>query len=87
MKKINMEFWEDVSLHIVKTYTRLMIDLQWSKPAVEGLMKVFNIYFNFDMKIRELSQWISEGINQYQESWGEASSQYENKEEAKSYID
>ncbi len=27
VKKINMEFWEDVSLHIVKTYTRLLIDL------------------------------------------------------------
>jgi hypothetical protein len=65
-----MEFWEDVSLHIVKTYTRLLIDLQCSKAAVEGLMKVFNIYFNFDMKIRELSQWIAEAINHYQESWG-----------------
>lgn len=52
VKKINMEFWEDVSLHIVKTYTRLMIDLQCSKTAVQGLIKVFNIYFNFDMKIR-----------------------------------
>ena len=68
VKKINMEFWEDVSLHIVKTYTRLMIDLQCSKAAVEGLTKVFNIYFNFDMKIRELSQWIAEAINHYQES-------------------
>jgi hypothetical protein len=34
-----------------------------------------------------LSQWIAETINHYQESWGEISSEYDNKEEAKEYID
>ena len=26
VKKINMEFWEDVSLHIVKTYAKLLTE-------------------------------------------------------------
>jgi len=59
LKKINMEFWEDVSMHIVKPYTKLLTELEYTKLAVEGIIKIFSIFFNFDMKIGELSQWIS----------------------------
>ncbi len=64
-----MEFWEDVSLHIVKTYTKLMTQPEYAKPAITGLTKVFAIYFGYDMKIRELSQWIVEAINMYNQAW------------------
>jgi hypothetical protein len=52
VKRINMDLWEDVSLNIVKPYTKLLTDPTYSKPAVQGLIRVFTIYFGFDMKIR-----------------------------------
>lgn len=55
VKKINMQFWEDISFHIVKTFSELMIDPNYSKSVVEGLMRVFLILFGYDMKIKELS--------------------------------
>jgi hypothetical protein len=65
IKKINMEFWEDVSLHIVKSYTKLIADVEFSKLALEGLIRVFSIYFNYDMKIREISQWLAQSIGDF----------------------
>ena len=52
VKKINMEFWEDVSLNIVKAFTNLLTDIDHCQGAAQGLIKTFHIYFNYDMKIR-----------------------------------
>jgi hypothetical protein len=60
VKKVNMEFWEDVSIHIVKTYTKFLVNNIFSKGALSGIKNIYLIYFNFDMKIRELSQWMCE---------------------------
>jgi hypothetical protein len=54
-----MEFWEDVSIHIIKTYTKFLVNSIFSKGALIGIKHIFLIYFNYDMKIRELNQWLS----------------------------
>lgn len=54
-----MEFWEDVSIHIIKTYTKFLVNSIFSKGALIGIKLIFLIYFNYDMKIRELNQWLS----------------------------
>jgi hypothetical protein len=33
VKKINMEFWEDVAIHIVKVYTKLLTIEEYSQLA------------------------------------------------------
>jgi hypothetical protein len=57
-----MEIWEDISLHVVKTETTLIAHKQYSEEAINGIKNIFSVHFNFDMKIRELPQWLAEGI-------------------------
>lgn len=61
IKKVNMEIWEDISLHIVKPYTELL-PTPHAATAFEGLRNVCLIFFNYDMKIRELTAWLAKGI-------------------------
>jgi hypothetical protein len=56
-----MEIWEDISLHIVKPYTELL-PTPHAHVAFEGLRNVCLIFFNYDMKIRELTAWLAKGI-------------------------
>jgi hypothetical protein len=62
IKKVNMEIWEDISLHIVKPYTELIADYKTAKDAFEGIQNICRIYFTYDMKIRELNGWLAKGI-------------------------
>lgn len=62
IKKVNMEIWEDISLHIVKPYTELICDYKTGKDAFEGIQNICKIYFTYDMKIRELTTWLAKGI-------------------------
>ncbi len=62
VKKVNMEIWEDISLHVVKTETTLIAHKEHSREAINGIKNIFTVYFNFDMKIRELPQWLAEGV-------------------------
>ena len=62
IKKVNMEIWEDISLHIVKPYTELVADYKCSREAFEGIHNICDIFFNYDMKIRELNAWLAKGI-------------------------
>lgn len=59
IKKVNMEIWEDISLHIVKPYTMLSADPKQTRLAFDGLSNICLIQFNYDMKIRELASWLS----------------------------
>lgn len=62
IKKVNMEIWEDISLHIVKPYTELVADYKCCREAFEGIQNICEIFFNYDMKIRELNGWLAKGI-------------------------
>ena len=57
-----MEIWEDISLHVVKPYVGLITDSKYSQLAFAGLTHVCLIQFNYDMKIRELPEWLAKGI-------------------------
>ncbi len=57
-----MQIWQDISLHIVKPYTELITDYKCCKEAFEGIHNICEIYFNYDMKIRELNGWLAKGI-------------------------
>ncbi len=52
IKKVNMEIWEDISLHIVKPYSQLAVDPKLSALAFEGISNICLIQFHYDMKIR-----------------------------------
>ena len=64
IKKVNMEIWEDISLHIAKPFTELLCDYKHSREAFEGVQHICKIYFTYDMKIRELNGWLAQGIAQ-----------------------
>lgn len=62
IKKVNMEVWEDISLHIAKPYSQLAADSSFSALALEGIANICLIQFHYDMKIRELATWLADSI-------------------------
>ena len=63
IKKVNMEIWEDISLHIARPYTLLTADPRFCALAFEGIANICLIQFNYDMKIREFTSWLTESIS------------------------
>jgi len=49
---------------------------------------VFTIYFNYDMKIREISQWLGQSISEfYKEKMPEINSESQTLKEEFTYVD
>ena len=57
-----MEVWDDIALHIAKPYCKFVNSNEFNEPAMTGVKNLLNIYFQFDMKIRELNQWLSDSF-------------------------
>jgi hypothetical protein len=62
IKKVNMEIWEDIALHVVRPYVALTSDPKHCQLAFQGVQHICHIQFNYDMKIRELTAWLAKSI-------------------------
>ena len=53
-----MEIWEDISTHIVRPCIELAGHPLYSKLSFSAIKSICLIYFQYDMKIRELNSWL-----------------------------